>query len=132
MRLKILLATEVLTDEAVEKVAADGLHGSFTLLPRHTDVLAALVPGLVSYLLPGGEERFAAVDGGLMVKRGALVTVSTPRGVLGDDPDRLHVLVEEEFRAVDERTRQARSAVARLEADFIRRLMELEDRVGAR
>lgn len=80
MRLKILLATEVLTDETVEKVTADGLHGSFTLLPRHTDVLAALVPGLVSYLLPGGEERFAAVDGGLMVKRGALVTVSTPRG----------------------------------------------------
>lgn len=131
MRLRIILPTKVLTDETVVKVAADGAHGNFAILPRHVDFLAALVPGLLSFVPADGEERFAAVDGGLLVKHGRDILVPTRRAVIGDDLEALRFIVEREFLAEDERERQVRSAMARLEADFIRRLMELETRVGA-
>src|SRR5690606_25522886 len=34
MRLRILLPTKILADEAVAKVTADGTHGNFAILPR--------------------------------------------------------------------------------------------------
>ena len=132
MRLRILLPTKIiLADEAVVKVTADGVHGNFAILPRHVDVLAALIPGLLSFQRVGGGERFAAVDGGLLVKHGSDVLVPTRRAVIGDDLEKLRSTLEREFLSEDERERHARSAMARLEADFIRRLMELEARVGA-
>lgn len=131
MRLRILLPTKILADEAVVKVRADGVHGNFGILPRHADFLVALVPGLLAYERADGRERFAAVDGGLLVKHGADVLVPTRRAVIDDDLDTLLRTVEQEFLSEDERERHARSAMARLEADFIRRLMELETHVRA-
>jgi F-type H+-transporting ATPase subunit epsilon len=131
MRLRILLPTKVLANEAVVKVTADGTHGNFAILPRHVDFLAALVPGLLSFERVDGGERFAAVDGGLLVKHGSDVFVPARRAVVGDDLQALRLTVEREFLAEDERERHARSAMARLEANFIRRFMELEGRVRA-
>ena len=42
MHLKVLLPTRVLVDEAVSKVVAEAENGSFGLLPRHVDFVAAL------------------------------------------------------------------------------------------
>jgi F-type H+-transporting ATPase subunit epsilon len=128
MRLRILLPSMVLADTPARKVTANGLHGSFTLLPRHVDFLAALAPGLLAYEPADGGESFAAVDGGLLVKYGADVLVSTARAVVGDDLATLRQTVDREFLAVDDRERATRGVMARLEADFIRRFLELGDR----
>jgi F-type H+-transporting ATPase subunit epsilon len=128
MRLRVLLPTAVLADTRADRVTADGLHGSFTLLPRHVDTLAALVPGLLSYDPPDGPEVFVAVDGGLLVKYGTDVLVTTRRAVTGTNLQRLRETVDQEFRAIDERERVARGVMARLEADFIRRFLELGER----
>lgn len=128
LRLRLLVPTAVLLDIPVSKVTADGEHGSFTLLPHHVDFVAALVPGLLAYEAPEGPEAFAAVDEGLLVKCGPEVTISTSRAVVGGTLGRLRQTVEEEFRHVDDRERAARGVVARLEADFIRRLLELGER----
>jgi F-type H+-transporting ATPase subunit epsilon len=112
----------------LRKVTAAGLHGSFSLLPRHVDVLAALVPGLLAYEAADGQERFAAVDGGLLVKYGLDLLVSTQRAVAGTDLGRLRQTIDTEFRAAGERERAARGVIARLEADFIRRFLDLGDR----
>jgi F-type H+-transporting ATPase subunit epsilon len=128
MRLKILLPSMVLADTPARKVTAEGLHGSFTLLPRHVDFLAALVPGLLAYESAEGEESFAAVDGGLLVKYGPDVFISTARAVVGDDLATLRQTIDREFLAVDERERATRGVMARLEADFIRRFLDLGDR----
>jgi len=130
IRLRILLPTRILADEPVLKVTAEGSHGNFVILPRHVDFIVALVPGLLSFERADGGERFAAVDGGLLVKHGSDVLVPTRRAVIDDDLGKLRLTVEEEFRAEDERERHARSAMARLEADFIRRFMELEAHGG--
>lgn len=128
MRLRILLPTEIVADESAEKITASGQHGSFTLLPRHVDYLVVLLPGLLSWQPLQSEEQFAAVDGGLLVKHGPDVLVSTRRAVLGTDLETLHDTIRQEFLAIDERERVARSVVARLEAGFVRRFLEMETR----
>jgi F-type H+-transporting ATPase subunit epsilon len=126
MQLKVLLPTEVLLDEAVVQVTAEAENGSFSLLPRHVDFVAALAPGLLAYVTEADEqEHFVAVNEGILVKIGAEVLVSTQSAVMGADLGRLQGAIEEQFRGHDERERMTRSAMARLEADFVRRFLEI-------
>ena len=126
MRLKVFLPSQILVDEAALKISAEAENGSFTMLPRHIDFVTALVPGLLSFVSQEGEEHFLAVKEGILVKCGAEVLVSTPDAVIGPDLGELRRTVEEHFREFDEHEKVARAAVARLEADLVRRFMELE------
>ena len=127
MRLKILLPSQILLDEEVKKITAEGRDGAFTLLPRHIDFLSILAPGLLSYETPSREEVFLAVDGGVLVKCGGQVQVSSQQAVRGGDLGQLRRTVPEEFVQRDEQEEQARVAISRLEAGFVRRFMELQD-----
>ena len=124
MHLKVLTPERTAVDQAVTKIIAEGANGSFCLLPRHADFVAALVPGLLE-IHGGGTETFFAVDEGILVKAGPEVLVSTRRAVRGDDLEHLRETVDREFRALDEQQRRVRAAAARLEADLVRRFMEL-------
>ena len=126
MRLKVLLPSEVLIDQEVSKVVAEAENGSFCLLPRHVDFLAAIVPGLLSFASPQGTEEFLAVDEGVLIKCGPEVLVSTRNAVRGTDLGTLERTVEERFRHINELEMTARSAFAKLEANFIRRFMDIE------
>ena len=119
MHLEILLPTKILVDTEVIKVIAEAENGSFCLLPRHVDFVAALVPGLLSFTRPDRVEEFTALAEGVLV--------STVNGVRGTDLGQLHRVVREQFVQLDERDRRARSALARMEADFVRRFMELRE-----
>jgi F-type H+-transporting ATPase subunit epsilon len=126
MNLKILLPTEVFLETKASKIVAEAGDGFFGLLPRHVDFVSALVPGIFTYWDKEDNEVFMAIDRGLLVKFGQEVLVSTRNAVIGSDLDELETLIQETFFEVDERDRTARSAVARMEADFIRRLVELK------
>ena len=126
MNLKVLLPTEVLVDSEVTKVVAEAENGSFCLLPRHIDLVAALVPGLLSYTTVAGQEVFLAVDEGILVKCGDEVLVSTRNAVQGPDLGTLQRTIDEQFRVLDEHEKMARTAIAKLEADLARRFMELQ------
>ncbi len=128
MRLQVLLPTEVLVDREVTKVIAGAENGEFCLLPRHIDFVAALVPGVLCFCANGGEEGYAAVDEGILVKCGRDVFVSTLNGVRGDDLEQLQALVEERYLELDEHERKARTALARLEAGTLRGFRELQER----
>lgn len=127
MRLKVLLPQSVLLDREVSKVTAEAANGSFCLLPRHIDFVASLVPGLLSFETPDGEEIFLAIDEGTLIKKGPDVSVSTPDAAIGPDLGELRQTVIDRFKTLDERERRTRSALARLEADFIRRFIELQE-----
>jgi F-type H+-transporting ATPase subunit epsilon len=127
MKLKVLLPTEVLIDEEVTKVVAEAQNGSFCLLPRHVDFLASLVPGLFSFVTPQGIEQFLAVDEGILIKCGPEVLVSTRNAARGPNLGKLEQTVKESFSVLDDREKAARSAFAKLEANFIRRFMDLEE-----
>ncbi len=127
MTLKVMLPTEVLLEEPVVKVIAEAENGSFCLLPRHIDFTASLVPGILSFTDPDGEEQYAALDNGILVKCGGEVLISALNGVLGEDLTQLRHLVAKRFVTLDEQQRTARSALARLEAGVVRQFMEMEE-----
>ena len=129
MRLKVLLPTEVLVHEDVDRVTAEAHNGFFCLLPRHIDFAAALVPGLLSFQVKGGKEIFFTVDEGVLVKEGRNVTVSTRNAVRSTDLGQLHDAVEEQFKMLDDREKKARSAMAKIEAGFVRCFLEIHRRV---
>lgn len=125
MILKVLLPKQVLVEEEVRKVIAEGQNGSFCLLPRHVDFVSALSPGLLVYETAVGAETYLAIDEGVLVKCGPEVLVSTRNAVQGADLGQLQALIREQFATLDERERQTRSALAKIEADFVRRFLEL-------
>lgn len=128
MKLKVLLPTEIMVDEEVTKITAEAGNGSFCLLPRHIDFVAALAPGLLSFVKAGdGTEEFLALDGGILVKCGPEVSVSTRKAVRGAELGNLRETVEKTFKVLSEQEKQARSALANLEASFIRRFLKLEE-----
>lgn len=128
MRLTVLLPTEILVDEEVAKVVAEAQNGSFCLLPRHIDFVAALVPGLLSFVKTAdGAEEFLAADEGLLVKCGPQVLVSTRQAVRGGELGFLRETVEKTFKVLTDQEKRTRTALANLEANFIRRFLKLEE-----
>lgn len=113
-------------DLEVAKVTAEAENGSFCLLPRHIDFVAALVPGILAFTTFAPEEKFIAVDGGILVKCGPEVLVSTRNALYGPDLGKLRQAVEQQFQVLDEREKMARAALAKLEANFIRQFIEQE------
>ncbi len=130
MRLKVLLPTEVLMDEEVTKITAEAVDGSFCLLPRHIDFVTALVPGILTFETPEKKEHILAIDEGILLKCGKDVLISTRQGINGDVLGELKKTIEENFLVLDDREKNARSAAARLEADLVRRFMELREHGG--
>ena len=126
MRLEVFVPTARLVDVATIKVVAEGPDGFFALLPRHIDMAAALTPGLFVYVTAEGEERFLGIDAGVLVKRGAEVRVSVLDAFESDDLASLRAQVWRQFLNLDDHERAARTALARLEAGAIRRVLEIE------
>lgn len=127
MRLKLLTPVEVVLDCEISKLVAEAENGFFCLLPRHVDFVTAMVPGVFFYTPVCGDERLLAVDEGTLVKCGSQVLVSVRHAVQGDDLASLEDVVKEVFLDLDDRERQARSALARLEAGAVRRLLQVEE-----
>ena len=128
MKLQIFQPSNIFLDQEVEKVSAEGPEGAFGIRPRHLDMAAALVPGILTYWPKGGGESFLAVNGGILVKQGNVVRVATRMAVKGE-LGLLHETVNRFISHMDERERKTRQAVARLEADFVRRFVEFDKNV---
>jgi len=127
IHLRVLLPTKVLIDARTSKIVAEAENGSLCLKPRHVDMVTSLAPGILIWF-NGDQERYAGVAEGVLVKTGRDVLVAVAFGVCGDNLEQLRDDVRQYFEDVNEHERQALSAVARLESDFVRRFLELESR----
>ena len=127
MNLRIFLPTEIVVDQEVTKVVAEAEDGSFGILPKHIDFAAALIPGIFSFESKDGEV-FLAIDEGILIKCGSDVWVSTRKAVPGKNLGELKETVEHEFRSLDDRERKTRSILAKLEADFTKRFMKMQEK----
>lgn len=126
MQLEVLLPYRVfLQAKDVTRIVAETPDGSFGLLPRRLDCVAALAPGILTYGTEAGGEAFIAIDAGILVKCGDAVRVSVRRALAGGDLARLRDAVEREFRALDEQARSLRATLAKLESGFVSRLATL-------
>jgi F-type H+-transporting ATPase subunit epsilon len=125
MNLKILLPFEVFGEvTGVSEVVVDTSTGSLGLLPHRLDCVAALVPGILTYVANGSGPVYVAVDEGVMVKTGGDVLISVRHAIGGTDLSQLHDAVKREFLKIDEQERDVRAAVARMESGMVRRVAE--------
>ena len=67
------------------------------------------------------------MDEGLLVKCGPQVLVSTRQAVRGEELGQLRETVEKTFKVLTDQEKRARTALANLEANFIRRFLKLEE-----
>jgi F-type H+-transporting ATPase subunit epsilon len=126
MTLKVLLPFQVFAEKAgVSRIVAETREGSFGLLPHRLDCVAALAPGILTYETEADGEVFVAVDEGILIKTGLDVRVSVRRALGGIDLGQLRAGVEREFLTLDENEQSVRSAVAKMEAGFLRRFASL-------
>lgn len=123
IELKIYLPTGIFIEEKVVKVKGESPAGGFCLLPRHIDYVTALVAGIFSYTDLDRREFFLALDNGILVKKGQEVMIAARRAV-GGELGRLNQEVEKMLETRNEREKLNKSAVAKLEAGFLRRFME--------
>ena len=122
MRLKLLLPFRVFLDKtAVLRIVAETRDGSFGLLPRRRDCVAALVPGILSYQSAADGEVFVAVDEGVLVKIGDEVHVSVRRASTGTDLASLRDAVRRDYLTLDALALGARAATQKLESGFVGR-----------
>lgn len=129
MTLKVLLPFEIFAVERnVSRIVVETAQGSFGLLPRRLDCVAAIVPGILSFQSEAQGEVFLALDAGVLVKTGQDVVISARRALRGDDLSRLHDAVEQEFLTLDMQEVAMRATMARLESGFMRRFASLRDR----
>jgi F-type H+-transporting ATPase subunit epsilon len=125
MKLKVLLPFRIFAEiTGVSRIMAETRDGSFGLLPRRLDCVAALAPGILIYEHQGAAEVYLAVDEGVLVKTGLDVLVSVRNAIGGTDLGQLREAVEREFLHLNEREQNVRSVMARMESGLIRRLVE--------
>jgi F-type H+-transporting ATPase subunit epsilon len=126
MHLKILLPFKIFAEETdVTKVVLETTEGSVGLLPHRLDCVAALVPSILAYE-NAGRLVYVAVDEGVMVKTGTDVLVSVRNAIGGTDLGQLHEAVKREFLTIDEREREVRAAVARMDGSLVQRVAEFQ------
>ena len=125
MDLKVLCLTDLLVDQPVRKIMAEGDGGGFCLLPNHVDYVAVLPAGLLIFETSTGEEHCLAIDEGILVKQGAAVWVSVRNAVRGDNLNDLQQAVQAQFTQLDEQEERARSMLARLESSIVRDFIDL-------
>jgi len=117
MTMKILLPFQVFEERTdVTNIVAETSAGSFGILPRRLDCVASIVPGILIYETVGGEEKYAALDEGVLVKTGLEVFLSVRRAHGGDNL---------EFLDMDESEKSVRRVLARLETGIIRKFVTL-------
>jgi F-type H+-transporting ATPase subunit epsilon len=128
MNLKILLPFKIFAEKTeVLRIVAETREGSFGLLPHRLDCVAALTPGILIYETEAEGEVYVAVDEGVLVKTGLDVLVSVRNAIAGTDLHELREAVDQKFLKLDERERNVRSVLAKVESDLIRRMVALHN-----
>jgi F-type H+-transporting ATPase subunit epsilon len=125
LQLKILLPSRIFGEiTGVTRIVAEARGGSFGILPHRLDCVAALPPGILTYATEAAGDVYVAIDEGVLVKTGAEVLVSVRHAIGGVDLGQLRQAVEREFLTLDDREKNVRTTVAKLESGLIRRFVE--------
>jgi F-type H+-transporting ATPase subunit epsilon len=128
MKLTILTPESIFLEKKAKKVRGQASNGEFCLLPRHIDCVFTLEPGLFLYEDEKGAENWLALDRGVLVKTGDIVRVSVLDAVAGEKLGDLKETVLDRFNEQADREKKVMGALAKIEAGFIRRFLEVTRR----
>jgi F-type H+-transporting ATPase subunit epsilon len=128
MRLNILVPDSVALSAAVSSLQAQDASGRFGLLPHHQPFLTLLVPCVLFFKDEQGRERYAAIDGGVLLSEGDKVEIVTREAAVAD---RLEEVADKaaamlEARRLLEQT--ARMEFSELQTSLLRELRRMEAR----
>jgi F-type H+-transporting ATPase subunit epsilon len=85
---RLVTPESVVFEEEVEAVILRTSHGDSTYLSGHAPLVGAVLPGLVRFVRPGGEEQRVAAHGGFVhVEASGRVTVLPPAAELAENID---------------------------------------------
>ena len=124
MNLRLTTPTQVLLDLPIDKINVEAVDGFFTLLPRHIDFITALKAGIVTYT-NNEQKHYIACNQGVLVKKGDLVSISTPFAVLSDTLDDLKKIITITFKKMEQERKELYVSMARLELGLTKGLMNL-------
>ena len=125
MIVKLITPNSIMLHRDFVKVIADGTHGNFCILPRHADYLAPLVPGILVLTDQDDNVRLFATGDGLLVKCGNNVLITVRQAIASDNLVQLQATVRSRFQSMDAKKMAGIAAMASLEANLVRRLLEL-------
>lgn len=122
MNLEILIPFRIFTDKTeVSRIVVETSKGSVGLLPNRLDCAAVLVPGILMYEA-SSVVTYVALDEGVLVKAGADVRISVRRAVSGASLEELKNTVQRNFAVTDQRQREVRVALSKMEAGLVGQL----------
>ena len=128
MHLRILLPYGIFDEQPnVQRLVVETANGAYGFLPNRLDCVANLVPGILTYETAEKGEVYTAIDIGVMIKTGQDVVVSVRNALSGADLGALQSTVERKFRVLDEREKDVRSVLAKLESGFMRQLQKIRE-----
>jgi len=128
INLKILLPFRVFLENAnVSRIVVETPDGSFGLLPRRLDCVAALKPGILTYQEGTSGEVYVAIDEGVLVKTDSTVLISVRNAIGGKDLGKLREAVENDFLNLNEREKSVRLVMQKMESRFVHRLADFQN-----
>ncbi len=128
MNLIVTGIDKVVFNGKITQIDLDTREGFFTLLPRHTDFVAALDVGISRFTAADGNQKHLAAAGGVVVKKGRDVFISTPMAVLSDTAGDLIQTIEVDFKNMREQRRQTALAAARMELGIQKGLQKMSEK----
>jgi F-type H+-transporting ATPase subunit epsilon len=122
--LEIVAPDDVVVQTRAQSVQAADATGRFGLFPGHERFVTLLTPSLLVFRDEDGRERYAAVDGGVLLLEGRRISVVTREAVVADHLDELTAKAQAILDARQRQERQAQTEFAELQIALARELRQ--------
>jgi F-type H+-transporting ATPase subunit epsilon len=122
LELEIIAPDRMLLEDRVVSLQAADASGRFGLRTGHEDFMTVLVPCVVRYQVETGAERFAAVDGGVLLLERGRISIATRDAVVAERIEQVADAAAAMLASRREKEQAARSGFAELETTLLREL----------
>jgi F-type H+-transporting ATPase subunit epsilon len=126
MHVDIVSAEEEIFSGPAEMLFASGVMGELGILPRHAPLLTQLKPGEIRIKLPGGEEQFYYVSGGMLEIQPHVVTVLADTAVRAKDLDEAAAIQAKERAEQALRDKTSEFEYAKAQAELAEAIAQLQ------
>ncbi len=126
MTLTVYLPFQILIQQPIRKITFESVDGFHTILPKHIDYATALKTGIVRYQDENGQTSYLACDEGILIKKGANISLSTRLGIKNNNLKELENVIKIDFKKMEETRKESNKTMAQLELTLARGLLQLK------